>query len=83
MVAAAAPLKLVELGAVEVVEQYEEAEGGFDGGDGVFGCEVGDCRVIHDESGARPVAVYFVGELCLGEEVIEGGVVWEGARGFV
>ena len=50
-----------------------------------MGCLVArsEIAVIHDESGARPAAVYFVGELCLGEEVIEGGVVWEGARGFV
>ena len=72
--------ELMELCAVEVVEEYEKAEGGFDGGEGVFGSEVGDCCVIHDEDGDRLSAVDFIGELCLREEVIEGGVVWEGRQ---
>lgn len=65
---------LVELDGVVVIEEDEEAEGVFDDGEWVFSGEGRHCAIVEDEEGDGGAAVDFVGELCLGEVAVEGGV---------
>ncbi|KAK3036102.1 hypothetical protein RJ639_031683 [Escallonia herrerae] len=71
---------LVELGGVVVVEEDVEAEGVLDDGRRVVSGERGHGGVVEDQDGDGVAGVDLVGELRLGEVIVEDAVVGKGGE---